>query len=264
MINLTAKVDSSELSTWLRKRAEAMDKGLAEVLLEEGSFLLETVTRITPPTDGTLSPSQSWASAKSAGRNAILGDLAKVYVTSASVAAQIREQDADAAKGFGKAVRKGDNRDAQRIMYAYNLGEYATSNIGNFDPSLHKARRNNRGRVRGRTVSQVVRNPAALNQYKREQLAKVGQLKRGWVVSGGKLKRKVKVPAWVLRATGGGSGIMKDMTKRKMNPYLRFSNTSAHAYGSNKAVRFGEKAVQIRTSKVRRSVQHMVKRKWKK
>ena len=262
---ISGDVDTMGLDSWLVKKASVMGVALGVVLREEASFLVETVTKLTPPTDGSMSVGQSWAVQKRMGVNAVRGDIGGVYVTSASLAGMIREQAGgeDAAKGFSKAARKGDVGEVQRLLYAYGLGTYASGVVGQFDPSHHRRRRNRRGRVRRGGVEQIVTNGPVLNAYKRSQVKKVGQLKRGWWVAARGLKRRPRLPAWVSAAEGGGSGIFKDMTRKKLNPYLQLSNTSKHGASQNRVLRFGELAVRLRAGKLERSVSHMVRRKWR-
>lgn len=260
-----AHVDTGALDKWLIKRAVEMGVGLGGVLRLEMSQLVELLARVTPPTDGTLSPGQGWAVQKRVGRNALLGDLAKVYTTSASVVGMLKDKEGgdDGAKAFSKAVRGGDVPEAQRLLYAFGLGDMAVGRMGAFDADVHKRRKNRRGRVRGGQVGMIVTDRAALNQYKREQLAKVGQLKRGWAMAGRGLKRKPKMPAWIARAQGGGSGKLVDSTRLKRDPYISVENTSKHAASQNRILRFSDYALSLRAGKVRRSVRSMVNRKWK-
>lgn len=268
-LKVAVDVDTMQLDAWLIKKATAMGVGLGGVLREEASFLLETVARITPPTDGSMSIGQSWALQKKMGRNAVIGDLARVYTTSSSLAKQIRESGEDGAenvaKAFSRSVRKSDIPEARRLLYAVGLGNSAAGNIGPFDASHHRSRQTRRGRVAGGSAaSQVVTNSPALNEYKRAQLAKVGALKKGWVVAGSKLTRKPRIPAWISKSAGAAGGQSIDQTMRSLDPFITMVNTVPYAGVQNSVMRFGKIALNIREGKVKRSVEAMVKRNWKK
>lgn len=255
-------VDDRDFQDWLVLKARVVGKGLGEVLRDEASYLAETAAKITPPHTGSMSPGESWGAQKKAGANAIRRDIGKVYTTLGSVAKQIKEKDEGAAKGFRSEVRKGNIREAQRILYAVGMGAHATREIGLFDPSLHDLRRDRRGRVSRRGRTQMVTDTAALNRYIGAELAKSGALKKGWYLAGRRLQRDPKVAAWVRKARGGG-GSLVDRSAKRLNPYVRLWNEAGYASGANRSTRFTAMAVRLRTLTLANKTKAMMRRKWR-
>jgi len=256
-------VDGRDFSEWVVAKARAVGKGLGEVLRDEASYVGETAAKITPPHSGSMSPSESWGIQKKAGQNAVRRDLGMVYISLTSVANQIKDRDEQAAKGYRSEVRKGNVREAQRILYSVGLQQLASKEIGPFDASLHSLRRDNRGRVTKNGRQQVVTDSATLNRYLRAELAKVGKLKKGWYLAGKRLPRDPKVAAWVRKATGG-AGSLVDKSRKGLNPYVRLWNEVGYASGANRTNRFTSMAVRLRTLTLANKTKAMVRKKWNK
>lgn len=263
-MNYQMTADTRDFEKWLVKQAAVMDVGMGEVLRGEAPWLATALAKATPPLTGKNMFSQAWGAQKKAGEGAVSKDLAKVYTTANSIYGMIAEQDEGAAKGFRRAVRRRDVGEAQRLMYVFGLSQFASSNIGEFNPDFHKQARRRHGRVgRGQRTMQIVTRGSDLNRYRREKMGRVGRLKAGWVSASRGLTKQPRWPAW-LRKVARGEGTLSDQTRRRRDPYLRLTNSVRYSGSRNNSDRFVVQALVYRERKIIRKVKGMAARKWKK
>lgn len=189
---------------------------------EQAKGVVKRLVGITPPAHiaGTniadIDGNAVWnvvqgGEAKRHGMALVRSDIAKIYGTPAMAYDLMKEKESHAgqAKGFWKLFKAGD-LDRAKDIFRMVTGEGFTA----FDDgTLHKARRNNRGRVgrvrKGRPLY-YVNNPADIKSYTKKKSDMVGWLAAGWNTAAAMLG--LQSPAWISRhsAPGRGSIVVTD------------------------------------------------------
>jgi hypothetical protein len=193
-----------------------------QVLREEARIITQNLMRVTPP------------ATYAQGRKAVTRDLGKVYTSVGAVMKRMNSVSFTGKEQWQVALVKASKRNdenairelltrpisgvetvtvrphqrggqqvsgytAQRPFNGPSLPEISggTQIGGSLNPQLHRSRRDRRGHVRGKILSQVVTKNKTLNDYRKEVLSRVGWHMAGWVP----LARLTgaKVPAWVAK-----------------------------------------------------------------
>jgi hypothetical protein len=192
------------------------------------------------------------------GRKAILRDLAKVYTSMPVLRKKIRSMAFEGKKQFlaalSRASRDNDEEAVRELLTrpiqgtesvqvrphtrnGVDVSGYSqqrrfngpsipeitggTQIGGPLNPNLHTARRNARGRITGRHLSQVVTKAKELNDYRKQVQSRVGWAMAGWMALA--TATGAKVPAWV-RKTRLGSVSGRASVNFGPKPYIRATN----------------------------------------
>lgn len=246
----------------LLARAARVEPG--KVMKEEAKYLAQSLIRITPP------------ASLGQGRAAVSADLKLVYDTPQGIYKKVEAMSFPGKAGFQaamvRAIKKRDDAALRDLLtgpiqatesvpvaahtrngvsipsYTQTrkiqrppLDQVAGSTVvgGSLNPSLHTGRRNSRGKVKGRVLSQIVTATRSLRDYQKTIRERVGWHVAGWAT----LARVVgaKVPAWVARTrleTVSGTS----QTNFGEKPFIRATNLDVKIPGYqrtvNDAVRF--------------------------
>lgn len=220
-MQISARFDSRDLQDKLFLLARRARVSQATVLKEEARIIVENVMRVTPP------------STYAQGRKAVARDLAKVFTSVGAVLKKSQNMAFEGKEQWRAALTrasKANDEDAMRELLTRPVSGVETVTVrpytrngvavagyqaqrpfsgpalpniggstqvgGSLNPSLHTARRNKRGHVRGANISQVVTKNTELNRYRKEIQERVGWHMAGWVpmarLVGAKVRNWVK------------------------------------------------------------------------
>lgn len=173
-MNVTSKISGLDKATnKIRAIGTVLQKPARELLEREARLVAISCAKSTQPY-GT------GGGALDLGQKAVSADIYKVYTTPGKAFADI--SDADAAKGFYKALRKGDIAKARQIL-SRTGNQLRSVLIGNFDGgATHKSARNSTtGRVSQKRPGMIVVDTSRLKAYIEQKKALVGFAKSAWV-----------------------------------------------------------------------------------
>jgi hypothetical protein len=198
-MNIRASFDPSSLKRRLAARARGFKDNLLDEMNAAGRLIsVSLATSAQPYGTGT--------DALRAGATAVRSDIKRIYATPSDVFAALSRSTGgpQAAKAFYAALGKGDFASCKRLIAASGANEFATAEIGHFDGgTLHKARRNKRGRIPAtQKILIIVTNRAALRAYIDREVDSVGWGKAGWANCARTFKDKGAtrgLPSWITR-----------------------------------------------------------------
>lgn len=216
---ISITVDTKRLELALHELAKYARVAPGQVMKQEGSFLARALVKLTPP--ATFAQ----------GRKAVAGDINRVFTT---VPTLIKNADKmgriSDAKGYKRALvrafKQGDEAQMQNLLTmptgahvvqvkpyrrdGKNVAGYqsrrpgrpafpeiagGTKMGGPLNPSLHRNRRNQRGRVTGGNIASQVVNPKDFRDYVKKIQGRVGWHASGWGALA--ISTGAKLPAWI-------------------------------------------------------------------
>jgi hypothetical protein len=195
-------LDTSGLETAILEFANVSRKALGEVVKQQAGILVGHVIALTPPggRGGQALTDRGGIAleAKKRGESSIAADIAKLFPTSKLPTEALLSM---TAAGMEFKTGKG-HKDIVRDV-AESIGELRI---------LHQRARNPQtGRTRkGKGAAMAVTRKNILQQYIRQEIAKVGKLNAGWINAATELKTAGRaVPNWIKRhgAKDGGADI---------------------------------------------------------
>ena len=200
MIN--AKVSLGRLGALLQQAPDTARPVMQAMLRDNARLLISSsggtpgMVQVTPPSQGKAN-----MNAKRTGETAVMRDIYRVYTTPGEVYKLMQSIDPRAASAFWLHIKKKNWRAAQSVLDRVpSLPSYART-LRPFDDGIaHRARRNNLGRVKGKTPSMLVANAAWVKNYIRQKQKLVGlmaaAIPAGYNGRFGPLKG---VPTWIAR-----------------------------------------------------------------
>jgi hypothetical protein len=216
-MGITASANFSDTDRKLAARARGFAPDLENVMDRVGRLVAVSLATSAQPYG--IGPKSL-----AVGQAAVVRDIYRVYATPGQAYKEILSNAGKpAASAFYSALKTGNVTSANYARYGLSAAEimkrnaprFGLAEIGFFDNgTLHKARRNNRGRVPPtQKVLLVVTNVNALQKYILDEMNMVGFGKAGW----GNCARAFKdagatrgLPEWVTRHRGAPAGVAKD------------------------------------------------------
>jgi hypothetical protein len=215
-------VDSRVLQDRLFLLAKEARVSQAAVIKEEARIIVQNVMRVTPP------------ATYAQGRKAVARDLGKVFTSVGAIRKKVKTLSFPGKEqwqaALTRASRDNDENAVRELLtrpvsgteqvtvrpYTRNgvavagytqqrpFNTPALANIsggtqigGSLNPQLHTARRDGRGHVRGKTLSQVLTKNNELNAYRKQIQGRVGWHMAGWAPLAQLVGAPVK--AWVAK-----------------------------------------------------------------
>lgn len=222
----------------LDRLGDLTGKTSGEILRDRAGSLGRYLAEATQPVAGmdTANPDGGSAAAKNLGRAAVARDIRKVYISPASIFAELKNkptfgpsaQNYNAgtvlARRFYKLLKSGDLAGAKAIMRAAGVKSSHLELILWDGGAIHRRSRNKRGRI-GRGFSPyVVSDAKAVKKYTADRQKNVGFAKSGWVHAAEEIsgKKHGGTAAWIKAVHGPGKG--RDMTGDLRNPRISLTN----------------------------------------
>lgn len=275
--NVKITVDLNGIDLALRSLADEAKVAPGVAMKNEAKQLAKALIKMTPP----MTSAQ--------GRRAVARDIGRVFTSIPRLIKYAegggRVSDIAGFKAaLNKAYRKGDEAAVQQLLTGpigshrsyvkpyqrngVNVSGYnarrngrpmfpmiaagSTKMSGNLEPNLHINRRGRRGKVRGNTVSQLVKN-AELNRYIKKVQTSVGWHAGGWVA----LARQAgyNPPKWVTKhgiPLASGRATIKTGT----NPFIKAVNYKTSIPGYQRTV---DSVVNIRAKIIRANIDKLIK-----
>lgn len=249
---ITFEMDITPLIKKLSRVQPLLRKPMKELIQQQAKLFIDA------PKDGILAntpPSSSKArgnDAKKAGEVTLVRDILKVYVTAPEVYKAVAEQNPTAAKAIYSALLRGDYQEAERILRSSGT-RFRNVSIGSFDPKLHKASRNKRGRVSRHVPAQIVTNFKKLDSYIRQKKKNVGMLASGWNAPAFKLR--ARVPTWVKRHKSVFSSVSEKEDERGYT-IIMMPNVG---FDKDKTQDRARRALQYRINALNRRLPYIIK-----
>lgn len=221
-MQISVTFDTRKLEDALHNLAREARMAPGIIIKEEAKQIVQALLKLTPPATYPQ------------GRAAVNRDLGKVFTTITAIKKRIKTNSFEGKEGYQaaltRAVRANDENAVRQLLtqnvsgqvstqvraYSRNgvsVSAYTQTRLasgpmmpelmggtqigGSLNPNLHTARRDARGKVKGRQLSQVLMKSKELNDYRKQVLSRVGWAMAGWTT----LARQVgaKVPAWVAK-----------------------------------------------------------------
>jgi len=246
-MSVTVTVDDALLRKKLAGASLVMGKSIGELLKFYSGPAIMDLMRSFPPM-GSTSGTEAFGIQRRFGLAAVGRDVAKVYVTLASVAEDVRtaanDPDDGAVRGFVRYARRGNTAEAHAMLTRLGLGQWTRPDLGQFDAKYHSDSRGRRGRVRRHRPAQIVTDVPVLRRFVKQQQDRVGLEKSGWLRGYQAAGGARSVPRWIRRHSGTGSA--SDLTRRKFAPTLTVRNAVRYAGDHRGIVR-----LSLRRSKAR-------------
>ena len=275
--NVKITVDLKGIDLALRSLADEAKVAPGVAMKNEAKQLAKALIKKTPP----MTSAQ--------GRRAVAGDIGRVFTSIPRLIKYAKEKGRiNNIAGFNtalkKAYRKGDEAELERLLtgpigaHTSNVKPYMRNGVqvsgyaakrngrpifpmiaggstrmgGNLDPNLHINRRGRRGKVRGSTVSQLVKN-AELNRYIKKVQTTVGWTAGGWVA----LARQAgyQAPKWVTKhgiPLASGRAIIRT----GKNPFIKAVNYKTSIPGYQRKV---DSIVADRAAIIRDNIDKLIK-----
>lgn len=205
------RLSLGQFSDSLYRLSQETGKEMGVLVKSTGRLLAIDMVIMTQPfsgKDGNINEAGIYRGAddRAKGENAVMRDVGRIYKSISHVYGEVAAQSHDAAAGFYSEIKQGKIPRAMAILrfFGIELG----AQVGKFDGgSLHRAIRNNRGRVaRSETVRLIVTNPSVLRSYVKELMRRVGEAKGGWADAAKALGGTRGIPQWVTRNAVGRGG----------------------------------------------------------
>jgi hypothetical protein len=255
---LTMTMDTRALEGKLHELAKAARVSPGLVMKEEAKFIVQGVMRLTPP------------ATYAQGRKAVARDLGRVFTSLPAIMKRIDAMSFAGKEQFQAAMtrasRANDENAVRELLTrpiqgaeSVTVRPYTRNGVavagythqrpfsgpmlpqitggtqigGTLNPNLHTARRNARGRVTGRHLSQVVTKAKELNDYRKQVQSRVGWAMAGWLALA--TATGAKVPAWVsktrLESVSGRASV--NFGER---PFVRATNLDVKIPGYQRVV----------------------------
>jgi hypothetical protein len=221
-MQIQATFNSRDLQDSLFLLAQKARVSQAAVLKEEARIIVQNVMRLTPP------------ATYAQGRKAVSRDLGKVYTSLGAIRKKVKTMSFPGKEqwqaALTRASRDNDETAVRELLTrpvngtqqvpvnahtrngvaisAYTRTETYNSPVlpnvsggtqigGSLNPNLHTSRRSPRGKVRGKTLSQVLMKNNELNDYRKRIQERVGWHMAGWAPLAKLVGAPVK--AWVAK-----------------------------------------------------------------
>jgi hypothetical protein len=230
-MNLTADVDMRPVTDALKELARVTGKDLGEIVKQNARLLAWNLAISSQPWKSkegnfrTNKRGETFYNGKAdrvMGEAAVMRDIGKVFQSAQVVFDEIRRQDEALAKAFYRAIKLGDQGEAQRLLRS-STSEFKDASVEPFSKPAHQSLRS-KGTVKQRTPNIVALDWRAVNAYAKERTKLVGFAKSGFVAAGEQLGKVRNVPAWIKRNKGPGkatasSGINSTATVESLVNY---------------------------------------------
>lgn len=237
------KVNTSSSDELFRKMGWTLKNSLPGYLKQEARLVAVSLAIQTQPFGDS-------ATAQATGQVAVSRDIYRVYTTPGKAFADI--QDANAARGFWKAVKTSAWERAKKIL-AREGSSLKFTTIDNFDNGkAHAQLRNNQGRIPpSQKPVMIVRNPSALKTYVASEQKKVGFGKGGWAACARILGGTRGIPGWVSRQNAPGQ-VQEQYSAQKSSVTM----TNQVPYASQILSPSGKQdAIAVAMARLRKSIQ---------
>lgn len=202
----------------LEQLAELKGIDIGSVLRDEAGLFAKQAVSITPPYSAAqLGIENDSSSAKTIGKNAVKRDIARVFYSPAAAFKAMKVKDAKAAKAFWKHCKKGEYREAEKLIQSV-MGDFTIRLTSLPIKAIHDAARNRRGVVRDnwRTI-EVVTDASALKAYIDRKVSHVGITRSPWAKVANALGKPM--PSWMTDHPES-SPILDDKTKAVFQPAI--------------------------------------------
>lgn len=171
----------------------ALRTTLKKPVRDEARLFVVAAVKITPPASAGVTGKK----AQLQGEGAVERDLRSLYSSAPAAYQIIAKKDPAMAAAFYKAMLQGNFPEAQRILAASGT-RWRNVPVGTFDPGLHRAERDRRGRVRHRLVpGRIVTDFRKLDRHIKKKKKNVGLLAAGF--NSAAIVLSASLPAWVKR-----------------------------------------------------------------
>jgi hypothetical protein len=222
---IQAQVETKELSEAMRRYAKATGKSAGQVVKMNCKFMAKSLMVSTQPRshqsggDGDFRKKKGEViyhgkADRKLGEASVTKDIGKVFSTFSQTFEEIKENSEDAAKGFFKAAKSGDWREAERILRSTGISN-RNANVGKLDRAIHKQSKHN-GRVNRQRAELVVDNKER-KEYTKEIVKRVGFAKAAWANAGLSFGPMTNVPAFIKRHAAPSTTV--NNTSRETDPY---------------------------------------------
>jgi hypothetical protein len=257
-MQVSMTVDTRRLQDALHNLARAARVEPGKVMKEEAKQITQAIMKLTPP------------ATYAQGRRAVSRDLGRVFTSLPAIKRKIRDMSFTGKEQFTaaltRATRENDETGIRELLTrpvsgveAVNVRPHDRNGVavsgytqnrtfsgpsipeitggtqigGALNPNLHTARRNHRGRVTGRHLSQIVTKSKELRDYQKQIQSRVGWAMAGWMP----LARLTgaRVPGWVsktrLESVSGTA-----QTNFGEKPFVRATNLDIKIPGYQRVV----------------------------
>lgn len=201
--------DVRDTSRALRRFAEVSGRGIEKETKNSARRLAVNLAFRTQPFGDRQSAKQS-------GDMAVRRDIYRVFTTPGEMYEEISERAGkNAAKGFYKIALQGRVGPVRKFLGSLGMSVNVRSTP---DKSLHRARRDRRGRVADTGPDQLVlggKNRDALERYVRRVQKRVGWAAAGWAAAAAKIGSTRGIPKFKKRGSRGAGTARRTGGKKR-------------------------------------------------